>query len=298
MRLQSRILAALPVIFGLLCSSAPASFGFGGEFASPSTAQLPTPDVYNSAAVCQPALSQPSCVWSSLPPKDPNNVETYLNCAYYAAERRPDIETYAVQVYGYPDAQDGAWDWEPDAVKAGYPVSHTPAVGDIFVSPPGAEYVWVNGSTAVNPDGHVGYVEQVLPDGSFITSEGGAGPDDSGGVNNWYAASFAQTVYFIGFKPNHTRPPVMDPTLGRVQRHGNSVVIVARIAADSGTATAIATSGHRRRQLTVTPRGATELVFSGSLSPGRWSIVITWHPAHGYVGPSRLTSRQVSVAAH
>ncbi len=77
------------------------------------------------------------------PPSDPNNPERYLNSAYWPAEERPDLEQYAIQDggdgYGCPQAAA----YLPHyclllgAQSAGYPITHTPQVGDIVEYPEG-----------------------------------------------------------------------------------------------------------------------------------------------------------------
>jgi surface antigen len=123
-------------------------------------------------------------------PVDPCNTEAghhgdfYENCAYWAAEKRPDIWVNAVWKYGYA-RPGGGWDVELDAKKAGYPINHSPQPGDIVAWPPNA----VMGSTRkgttasrrvvswfrASPGGHVAYVESV--NGYDITiSEMGSPP--------------------------------------------------------------------------------------------------------------------------
>ena len=100
---------------------------------------LPRPDSFNRTPHCPVSAQRPYCLWTKEPPYDPGDPESYgpndywQNCAYWTAEKRPDVEQLAVQRYGYPAAPGGAADWKPDAVRAGYPVDHTPRVGDVAV---------------------------------------------------------------------------------------------------------------------------------------------------------------------
>jgi surface antigen len=125
-------------------------------------------------------------------PVDPCNTESrggangsfYGNCAYWAAEKRPDIWVNAVWIYGYPVAPGGAWNIELDAEKAGYPIDHNPQPGDVVAWPPNA----MMGSEAdgtksiASSGGHVAFVESVdSEEGTITISEMGAGPDPTGG---------------------------------------------------------------------------------------------------------------------
>jgi len=124
-------------------------------------------------------------------PRDPCNTEAngrrdmYGNCAYWAAEKRPDIWVNAVWIYGYPKPY-GGWDVELDARKAGYPINHVPHVGDIAAWPPnaliGIGYRGGKSPTVyqASPGGHVAYVERVNGNSITISEMGTAGVD--GGV--------------------------------------------------------------------------------------------------------------------
>jgi surface antigen len=124
-------------------------------------------------------------------PIDPCNNEGksqsnyYDNCAYWAAEKRPDIWVEAVWKYGYPEAPGGAWNIELDAAKAGFrfPIDHVPAAGDIAAWPDNASM----GSTVpitgiggafggayASEGGHVAYVEAIEPEGVIVISQMGA----------------------------------------------------------------------------------------------------------------------------
>ena len=296
------LVPALTVMFGLLLGASAATAA-NNEFANPSPSALPAASPYNSPAECQPTLNSPWCYWAVLPPRDPNNIETYFNCAYYAAERRPDLADEVWSI-GYNDQ--GAWAWEPDAAQADYPVSQTPSVGDIFVTAPATTYVWVNGLQSVDPYGHVGYVEQVLPDGSFITSEGGWGADDSGGGNAWYASSMAQAMYFVGFKAPATNTPgdpgnqggqtgqpppgqspiSMRPQPSRIVRHGHRITLSIHLSRVSGSALVTARAGRRAIRLPAVSTTPSALTFAGRLAPGRWTLIVTFRAARGYSAPN------------
>ena len=172
--------------------------GGGSSIAYPSAVSpysLPQKDRYNRTPDCPVSAQTPYCVWNQEPPYDPGNPESYgpddywENCAYWTAEKRPDIEQLAVQRYGYPPSPGGAADWKPDAVKAGYPVNHRPRVGDVAV--------WVP------PLGrHVAYVEKVKPSGAIIVSEMdfGTTAGKGAGATEWIPPGTARQLWFIHLK--------------------------------------------------------------------------------------------------
>lgn len=182
------------------------------EFDSPSWTSLPAASSYNTTPSCQVAVGQPVCdvPQSAWPPPDPGNPEWfqhlqnadgswdtyrtgYINSAYWPAEKRPDIEEYAIQKYGYNYKHCASYlphyCFLVDAEAVGYPITHTPAVGDLWLAP-GECLLWAyneqesEGSSCdpnSNTDWYMGYVERVLPDGSFVQSWGGSTtPADSG----------------------------------------------------------------------------------------------------------------------
>lgn len=217
--------AALAVALLVACLSPPRAMAFAGEFADPSPNAPPVASVYNTAPTSCATETNPYCEIdapsSSLPPADANSPETYLNSAYWPAEERPDIEVYAIQQYGY-NYQDcsnpSTWNhycFLVDAEAVGYPVTHTPQVGDLFLARC-EDFIMANGTTATNcPLGNIyylGYVEQVLPDGSFSVTEGGTGPGDSGIAFEWLSGSMDANSDFIGFFP-----PGQSPHLPPVQ---------------------------------------------------------------------------------
>jgi surface antigen len=106
----------------------------------------------------------------------------YSDCAYWAAEKRPDVFYGPVNKYGYKQYPYGAWNVAVDAYKGGYRVNHRPQVGDIAA--------WKSNATMGRASngmswyraargGHVSYVEAVH--GSFITlSDMGHNPNNGG----------------------------------------------------------------------------------------------------------------------
>jgi hypothetical protein len=83
-------------------------------------------------------------------------------CTEWAYLKRPDIVDTAVAKSGIAGDWN-AWRWATIARGAGLSVGTQPAVGAIAVFPQG-----VGGAGAT---GHVGYVEKVLPNGSYTLSE-------------------------------------------------------------------------------------------------------------------------------
>jgi surface antigen len=128
------------------------------------------PSVFNTA---------PAHIGTWHVPIDPCNTEgtgsgrtPYYNCAYWGAEKRPDIWVHAVWTYGYTVAPYGAWNVEIDARRAGFVINHRPRVGDLAAWPPNARMgTWTRGSRyrtfQASPGGHVGYVQKVR--GTTIT---------------------------------------------------------------------------------------------------------------------------------
>jgi hypothetical protein len=192
----------------------------GGEFLDPSPNAPPAASVYNTAPTSCPVTNgNPFCELDapspSLPPADTANPERYLNSAYWPAEKRPDIEMYAIQQYGYnyQNCSDpSTWNhycFLVDAEAVGYPVTHVPQVGDLFLARC-QSFVYVNpGYTSSCPLGNIYYlgnVEQVFPDGSFIITEGGGGAGDSGLGFQWLSAAMDPNSSFIGFFPPGQAP--------------------------------------------------------------------------------------------
>lgn len=206
--LRSSLMAAFAALTatGLLTSSALATpTKPGGEFHWPSPSQVPAASPYNTTPICPPASYD--CEVSALPPADVNNPERYINSAYWPAEKRPDIEMYAVMQYGYQYKDCSSllphYCFLLDAEAVGYPVSHTPQVGDLWLAPCD-DLIWMGqqgGSGCHGSEGwYLGAVEEVLPDGSFIQSWGGSDtPEDTGLALTWMSGSMDMGADFIGF---------------------------------------------------------------------------------------------------
>jgi hypothetical protein len=196
------------------------------------------------APACAPTQSNnwdcevPTASW---PPHDVSNPEIYLNSAYWPAEERPDIEMYAIQRYGYNYKNCIAdlphYCFLVDARAVGYPVTHKPAVGDLWLAP-GECLIWGDQTGVSEPtscsdrdtDWYVGYVEQVFPDGSFLQSWGGSDtPADSGLALTLFSGAMDPDTDFIGLRPRGTplpgtsrtpsgKSPQLTSTLGHVGR--------------------------------------------------------------------------------
>ena len=205
------------------------------EFQDPSFSALPAPTVFNKTPKCQPTLANswdcevPRRRW---PPPDPFNPDSYMNSGSWPAEKRPDIELYAHQRIGwyYKNclAHLSHYCFLVAAEVEGYPISHTPHVGDLwFVQ--GRCIGWGPGATVKanctrDKDWYMGYVEKVNPDGSFIQSWGGSDtPADSGLAVTYFSGAMDRYTEFVhlfpageqpksGFTPT-TTPPQLTATL-------------------------------------------------------------------------------------
>lgn len=189
------------------------------EFNNPSESRLPRASAYNRTPMCTlSATDYDQCTVqpSAQPPRDPNNPERYLNSAYWPAEKRPDIEMYAIQRYGYDYKNCSArlphYCFLVDAIAVGYPVTHTPRVGDLWLAPCN-RMTWDDGATpscGANPNDewYLGYVERVFPDGSFIQSWGGSDTAaDTGLAETWFSGSMDRYTDFIGLMPAKSKRP-------------------------------------------------------------------------------------------
>jgi surface antigen len=93
----------------------------------------------------------------------------YGQCTYHAYETRPDIYDYAT-THGQPRAGWNGYQWSLKAAAVGYVVGATPTRGSLAVF--SREYFGgPNYDNAGGQYGHVGYVESVNTDGSFVMSE-------------------------------------------------------------------------------------------------------------------------------
>jgi surface antigen len=285
----------------VLCVTAAAMLGVqaGSAKASP-----PTPA--NTAPECPVSSTSPFCVWPTEPPYDPSNPEGqapwsaanyFENCAYWAAEKRPDIDQAAIGRYGYPLAPHGAWNWAPDAEHAGYSVTHTPAVGDIAVWPP--EY---EGASA---GGHVSYVEAVEPEGAVVVSEMGF---NGAGASQWLSASVAAGLSFISgspapaLAPEPTPAPTLTPvttpptaalrpgsaTVRATVHGGNLTLRLATTGVRSARASAFTGSRHSVLFRTVR-RARGRMLLVARLAPAHWTVVVTFTPIAGFRAPRPRT---------
>lgn len=192
-------LAALPVVIATAISLPPAA-AVGGHSAVATSGKCPAgpiastvPSIYNHT----PHAPNP---WSV--PIDPCNSEAtagakhppYYNCAYWAAEKRPDLWRNAVLPYGYTHTG-GAWDVELDARRAGYHISHTPRAGDVAAWRPNARMGTEAGGRTdyASPGGHVVYVEKVLSRRHIRISE--MGVTAAGGYT--IKLHYSRHTYFI-----------------------------------------------------------------------------------------------------
>jgi surface antigen len=137
-------------------------------------------------------------------PVDPCNTEgqglsnIYANCAYWGAEKRPDIWAKAVWIYGYNQAPGGAWNIELDAAEAGFPIDHTPQAGDLVAWPDKATMgTDANGDFwTASPGGHVAYVEVVNSSSTITISQMGVDTSPVGGFTMVLTYN-PSTSYFI-----------------------------------------------------------------------------------------------------
>jgi hypothetical protein len=206
--------------------------------------------VYNTPPAISPskfeALGQPFCVFpqSQWPPQDANNPETYLNSAYWPGEERPDLEKYAIEDDGGYTRDDYTAELPHycllvDAEAAGYPITHTPKLGEIIefqencvsdvqLNGPGAPTPYTVNTTPVpasctaNGGGgwYDGYVSQVLPDGSFIVYNGGWNSQDSAIGAEWMSPAMDSQADFIGLMPASKTNP-NDPGSGTGTSRGS-----------------------------------------------------------------------------
>lgn len=193
------------------------------EFQDPSWTSLPARSIFNRLPSCRlDSGDSYTCLLplnGSGPAADPDNPEFYANSAYWPAEQRPDIEVYAMNRYGYfcdGSAQHSVhYCFYVDAKKVGYPISHTPQVGDLAVYPTGCAPTGPNTAPPANCDGgadsswYAEYVQRVLPNGAFVGSGGGAADYysssynsiDSGVIEQEISAKADPYAYFIGLMP-------------------------------------------------------------------------------------------------
>ena len=99
------------------------------------------------------------------PPKGTSNPFPYPACTWWADQRFFELHGFYVPWRVESDA----WQWTARAYQFGWNVSNTPTVGSIIDLQP-----WVQGAYG---DGHVGVVEQILPNGDVIASNMSWGAD-------------------------------------------------------------------------------------------------------------------------
>jgi surface antigen len=95
---------------------------------------------------------------NSVPLHNTVNPFAYGQCTQYAAQRYHDLHEFYVPWTTNADA----WQWTDRAYEFGWHVSSEPSVGAIIDFQPYVQYAsaW----------GHVGVVEQILPNGDVVTS--------------------------------------------------------------------------------------------------------------------------------
>jgi surface antigen len=92
-----------------------------------------------------------------------------INCTNYAAF----VESQIYQVPTPGLLLGDAYEWSDRAAEAGIPVDQTPTVGSVAV--------WGAGAPGMGGDGHVGVVEAIGPDGSYVdVSQSGMGTANDG----------------------------------------------------------------------------------------------------------------------
>jgi len=222
-RIVSTALVVL-MILGAIALRASSTMGAQvDEFHQPSWTELPPPSSENTTPSCPlTAANDYQCevAASALPPRDSNNTAAYLNSGYWPSEKRPDIEVYAANWFptlpGESCLQHLAhYCYLVDAERAGYPVTHSPEVGDLWFAQ-GQCIAWGGPSGPAPTSGcmadqswYMGYVEQVFPDGSFIQSWGGSTtPADSGLAVTWFSGAMDAYTDFVPLMPQGTPLPV------------------------------------------------------------------------------------------
>jgi hypothetical protein len=272
-----RLVCALLLALLGLCLGGAAQAASTNEFSNPSASQLPAPSAANTTPSCPlDSNDQFACSPDPLPPADSNNPERYLNSAYWPAEKRPDIEMYAIQVYGYSYQNCSAklphYCFLTDALAAGYPVSHTPQVGDLWLAPgeclawggPGAPLP--TGCTDDANDWYMGYVDAVNSDGSFIQSWGGStDASDSGLGETWFSGAMNPYTDFIGLMPEGQWPSTVHNTVSVSVDHNGDHVDVT-VSSDAPDAKLTLSGPHQ-----LTPALDSSGEASLTLPPGNWT---------------------------
>lgn len=124
--------------------------------------QLGNPNlIYANQQLCIPGNAAPvvqSTNPTSTPSHNTNNVFAYGQCTWWASQRYHDLSGYYVPWTTNADA----WQWTARAYDYGWQVSDQPSVGAIIDFQGGVQYA--------SPLGHVGVVEQILPNGDIVAS--------------------------------------------------------------------------------------------------------------------------------
>lgn len=234
MRNLRRVAVLVVGLVALVCASAvPAGRSAAGslnsrsalppdEFQNPSFRKLPSPTAFNRTPACRP--TQANGWWCVVPrrrwpPPDPFNHDDYMNSGSWPAEKRPDIELYAHSFYGWHKnclAHLTHYCFLVAAKVEGYPISHTPHVGDLWfiqgrciaVGPRAP----VRASCRRDKDWYMGYVEKVHRDGSFIGTSGGSRTKaDTGLTAIYFSGATDRYTEFVHLFPAGKKPKTAFP---------------------------------------------------------------------------------------
>ena len=274
-------------------------------------AALPAPSLANLAPRCAGAVwrfgvSEGGLCGPWSVPHDPANpfLGSFGQCVYWAIEKRPDI-------WVNRSARDGnaydwdAWTWVQHARAEGLVVDGVPQPGDVVV--------WSR-RQAVDSTGHVAYVEAVNLDRSITITEMnsyfgtrggdwqimsptrfGAGLDGWGGLRFIHqpeyvtapaSTTFPQSPATALAAPAGTVPTIRLRALSLV-RHGSRIRLTVHIAPRSGTVAVVAEQGRRRLHVHRSWGSSSAVLrFTAGLSPGRWTLTVSFRPAEGFTAPA------------
>ena len=284
-------LAASAVLVAVLLLLVPRLAGQGRAATAYVTPQTPSCNIALVASwqVQNPGTGAWECEFN-YPPDNSNPFNDPPNgCEFWAYGKRPDIFENSTD---HNTADWEATTWVEHARAEGYTVNKTPAQGAIAV--------WVTGT---NTGGHVAYVEQVEPDGSYVVSDFngnyglGKGAlslvepiDVVNNANIW----FIQTTRSA---PTPTPPPPPPPSpppwhrpamlrafVSRITHTGRRVFFTVRIIRGRGSFAVFAEKGRIKLRL----RGSHTRYgtrFTHILAPGRWMIVVRFTADRGYRAP-------------
>jgi hypothetical protein len=325
-------IVVLAMVTVTLSLAAAASAAPTGEFLNPSWTELPAPSVYNTTPSCPVSRTERYCEVpeSDWPPPDPGSLEWgertknpdgswdtfrtgYINSAYWPAEKRPDIETYGIERFGYEfEKPEGCSSKLPHycfltaAQKLGYPIDHHPEVGALWLATGECmeaasefpEYLPEGpaSGTACTRDNqwYIGYVEQVLPGGAFVISWGGSTTAADTGLELVYMfPTLAPVSEFIHLMPPGTPRPSgspeedesparrsLSPNLRLSARavRGRLFIGVHLAPKARGKIAVRLHEGKKTRLLRLHGRGVARKA-SLSPGPGRYLIVAKFHPS-------------------